>query len=76
MTTRTIEVWGTKSFKKFVEVTQQEYDNIIKEGDHSVIREIIHDSNDWSDDAVKLRHITVDIYDEDDNMIADEIELL
>lgn len=73
--TRTIEVWGTKTFKKRIEVSQREYDAMAA-GDHQIIREIIHDRNDWGDDAVKLKHITVDVYDESDRLITDEVELL
>lgn len=79
MDTRTIEVWGTKTFKKYIDVSQAEYDAIVaagRDGRHSVIREIIYDRNYWGDDGVKLKHTTIDVYDDDDNIIAEELELL
>jgi len=73
--TKEIEIWGTKTFKKWVEVSDQEYE-LIKQGDHSTIAEIIHDRNDWSDTGVKLKRIEVDLYDDDGNTITTDLELL
>lgn len=77
--TRTIEVWGTKTFKKYIDVSQAEYDAIAaagRDGNNDAIAEIIHDRNDWSDTGVKLKHIKVDLFDENDKLIADDMELL
>jgi len=75
--TKEIEIWGTKTFKKWVTVSDQEYEQI-KQGDHNTIADIIHDRNDWSDgpDGVKVKSMTVDVYDQDDNTITTDLELL
>lgn len=75
--TKQLEIWGTKTFKKWVDVTDDEYEQI-KQGDHYTIADIIHDRNDWSDgpDGVKVKRMTVDVYDTADDTIAKDLELL
>ena len=76
--TRTIEVWGDKTFKTSIEVTQQEYDDIIAAGqdqDYQLWGQI-HDRNDWDDSAVRLKRVSINICDEKGNEIANDIELL
>ena len=68
--TRTIYVWGDKTFKTRTEVTQAEYDALAR-GDLNVIQGRIN----THDDAVKIKSITVNLYDEDDNLIAEDIEV-
>ena len=77
--TKHITIWGTKTFKKYIEVSDQEYAEI-KKGDHINIANIIHDNNDWHDgdslDGVKVKRMTVDLYDSDDHAITTDLELL
>ena len=75
--TKQLEIWGTKTFKKWIDVSDDEYAQI-KQGDHCTIANIIHDRNDWGDgpDGVKVKRMTVDVFDTDDNTITTELELL
>ena len=81
MTRYHIEVRGTKTFKTRIEVDAMDYDEICAAGDrddYTAVRNILTKgfNYDLSDDAVKLKRIEVDLYDEDDNLIAKDIEVL
>jgi len=80
MTKYHIEVRGTKTFKTHIEVDAIDYDEICAAGDrddYATVRTILTRGYDYdlSDDAVKLKRIEVDLYDEDDNLIAKDIEV-
>jgi hypothetical protein len=80
MTRYHIEVRGTKTFKTHIEVDAVNYDAICAAGDsddYAAVKNILteHSRWDFSDAAVKLKRIEVDLYDEDDNLIATDIEI-
>ena len=80
MTRYHIEVRGTKTFKTHVEVDATDYDEICAAGDrndYEAVRKILTRgfNYDLSDRAVKLKRIEVDLYDEDDTLIAKDIEV-
>lgn len=81
MTRYHIQVWGTKTFKTHLKVSAKQYKNICaagKRNDIRAINDIIIDEvdYDWSDDAIKLERIEIDLYAEDDTKIATDLELI
>ena len=80
MTPYHIEVRGIKTFKTRIKVDAANYDKIRAAGhsdDYATVHDILteHSRWDFSDAAVKLKRIEVDLYDEDNNLIAEDIEV-
>lgn len=75
---KTIEIWGTKTFKTSLEVDDRVYAAICAAGerqDHSAICDLLAKTDYTThDDRVKLKRIEVDLYTEDDHPIAQDLE--
>jgi hypothetical protein len=80
MTPYYIEVRGIKTFKTRIKIDAANYDAICAAGhsdDYTAVHNILTEHSHWdfSDAAVKLKRIEVDLYDEDNNLIAADIEV-